>query len=144
MNPINGPGARNQRGATLIEGMLAILIFSIGILGIMGLHAASIRNTTDAQYRADASHLANTIISRMRLYDAGTVVTDFSSPSGTQYGQWLKDMAAANAALPGMGVNPPTIVFGGASGREITVTIFWQAGGDATVRQQIVHSQLDQ
>jgi type IV pilus assembly protein PilV len=144
MNPVNGPGARNQRGATLIEGMLAILIFSIGILGIMGLHAASIRNTTDAQFRAEASHLANSLIARMRVYDAGTVTTDFASPAGAQYTQWLADIATANETLPGMATNPPTVAFGGANGREITVSIFWQAGGDTAVRQQIVHSQLDQ
>jgi type IV pilus assembly protein PilV len=143
ITPGVGPAAR-ERGATLIEGMLAILIFSIGILGIMGLHAASIRNTTDAQYRAEASHLANSLIARMRLYDAGTVATDFASPAGTQYTQWLADLAAANATLPGMATNPPTIAFGGANGREMTVTIFWQAGGDTAVRRQVVHSQLDQ
>jgi type IV pilus assembly protein PilV len=138
-----GPAAR-ERGATLIEGMLAILIFSIGILGIMGLHAASIRNTTDAQFRAEASHMANSVIARMRVYDAGLVTTDFASPGGAQYTQWLDDVTAANATLPGMAANPPTIAFGGANGREITVSIFWQAGGDTAVRQQIVYSQLDQ
>jgi len=144
MNPVHRPGARGERGATLIEGMLAILIFSIGILGIMGLHAASIRNTTDAQFRAEASHLANGVIARMRVYDAGLVTTDFASPSGAQFTQWLTDLAAAKATLPGMAANPPTVAFGGATGREITVTIFWQAGGDTAVHQQIVYSQLDQ
>jgi type IV pilus assembly protein PilV len=84
---------RRERGATLIEGMVAILIFSIGILALMSLHALSIKNTTDAQYRSEASYLANGVLARIRLADPGTVVADFASPSGTQYTQWVTDVA---------------------------------------------------
>lgn len=132
---------RLERGASLLEGMIAILIFSIGILGLMTLYAASIKNTTDAQYRSEASYLVNSAIAKMRLHDAGTVTADFASPDGTQYLQWLADMAAANAALPGMGANPPTIIF---LGRQATVTVFWQARSDGALRRHRVETQLDQ
>jgi type IV pilus assembly protein PilV len=132
---------RLERGASLIEGMVAILIFSIGILGLMALLGASIKNTTDAQYRSEASYLANSVIAKMRLHDAGTVTADFASPGGAQYLQWLADMAAANAALPGMGANPPTIIF---LGRQATVTVSWQARSDGGLRRHMVETQLDQ
>ncbi len=136
------PGAgRRERGATLIEGMIAILIFSIGILAIMALHAASIKNTTDAQYRVEASHLANGVIAKMRLHDQGTVTADFASPGGAQYTQWLADLATINMTLPGMAATPPTIVF---AGRQVTVSIFWQAQSDSGTRRHAVDSQLDQ
>jgi type IV pilus assembly protein PilV len=132
---------RREGGATLIEGMVAILIFSLGILAIMALHAASIKNTTDAQYRSEAAYLANSLIAKMRLYDQGTVTADFASPGGAQYTQWLADVAAANAGLPGMATNPPTIAF---IGRRVTVTLFWQAQSDSGVRRHVVDTQLDQ
>jgi type IV pilus assembly protein PilV len=121
--------------------MVAILIFSIGILGLMALYSASIKNTTDAQYRSEASYLVNSVIAKMRLHDAGTVTADFASPDGAQYLQWLADIAAANAALPGMGANPPTIIF---LGRQATVTVSWQAQSDGGVRRHMVETQLDQ
>ena len=132
---------RLERGASLIEGMVAILIFSIGILGLMALYSASIKNTTDAQYRSEASYLVNSVIAKMRLHDAGNVTTDFASPDGAQYLQWLADIAAANVALPGMGANPPSIIF---IGRQATVTVFWQARSDGGIRRHMVETQLDQ
>ncbi len=132
---------RRERGATLIEGMIAILIFSLGILAIMGLHAASLKNTTDAQFRAEASHLANSVIAKMRLHDQATVTADFASPGGAQYTQWQTDLAATGMTLPGMAATPPTIVF---VGRQVTVSIRWQAQSDGTVRRLVVDSQLDQ
>ena len=54
-----------QRGYLLIEALVSILIFSTGILAIFSLQAASIQNSADAKYRADASFLANQIIGYM-------------------------------------------------------------------------------
>jgi type IV pilus assembly protein PilV len=132
---------RLERGASLLEGMVAILIFSIGILGLMTLYAASIKNTTDAQYRSEASYLVNSVIGKMRLHDQGTVTTDFASPNGAQYTQWIADIAAANATLPGMDTNPPTIDF---VGRQATVWVFWKARSDGALRRHMVETQLDQ
>jgi len=54
-----------QRGYLMIEALVSILIFSTGILAIFSLQAASIQNSSDAKYRADASFLANQIIGYM-------------------------------------------------------------------------------
>lgn len=45
----------SQRGIALIEGLIAILIVSVGILGIVGLQASMIRASTDAKYRSTAT-----------------------------------------------------------------------------------------
>jgi type IV pilus assembly protein PilV len=53
------PGLKSaQQGVILIEAMVAILIFSIGVLAIVGLQASMVKNTADAKYRADASNIA--------------------------------------------------------------------------------------
>ena len=61
--PTSSPHA--QQGATLIESMVAILIFSTGLLALMGLQATSISYSTDSKYRAEASYFADQIVGRM-------------------------------------------------------------------------------
>lgn len=54
-----------QRGVVLIETMIAILIFSVGVLAIVGLQASMIKNTDDSRYRAEASLIAQKRIGLM-------------------------------------------------------------------------------
>ncbi len=54
-----------QKGILLIEVLLSILIFSFGILGLVGLQAVSIQNSANAEARNTASALANDIVSQM-------------------------------------------------------------------------------
>jgi len=64
MNPNrNLPG--KQTGSILLEAMIAILIFSMGVLAIVGLQAAMVKNTADSKYRVDASYIAQQRIGRM-------------------------------------------------------------------------------
>jgi type IV pilus assembly protein PilV len=130
---------RNQTGVALIEAMVAILIFSIGILAIVALQALSMRNTTDAQFRAEASLLANSVIAEMRLANQATVATDFAT-GGAAYNTWKARVEAAATGLPDAVSNAPTIVF---NGRQVTVTLFWRAQSDSDVRRHIVDTQLD-
>lgn len=55
----------SQQGVVLVEAMIAILIFSMGVLAIVGLQAAMIKNTTDSKYRADAGYIAQQRIGLM-------------------------------------------------------------------------------
>lgn len=54
-----------QRGVVLIEALIAILIFSIGILGIVGMQANMVKNTSDSKFRADAAYIAQQRIGMM-------------------------------------------------------------------------------
>lgn len=58
MNRICFSSKSAQSGVALIEAMVAILLFSIGVLAVAGLQASMLRNTGDAKYRADASYIA--------------------------------------------------------------------------------------
>lgn len=59
------PSKDMQQGSVLLEALIAFLIFSMGILGVIGLQATSITNTMEASYRTDAAFLANQIIAQM-------------------------------------------------------------------------------
>jgi type IV pilus assembly protein PilV len=82
----------NQKGSMLLEVLIAILIFSFGILGIVGLQAASIKSVSDSKYRTDASFLANELVGRMWA-DRTAVVAGYGAPA-----DWLAHVAAT---LPG-------------------------------------------
>lgn len=48
-----------QSGVALLEALIAVLVFSFGILAVVGLQANAMRITTDAKMRIDASNAAN-------------------------------------------------------------------------------------
>lgn len=81
----------SQNGVVLLEALIALLIFSMGILALAGLQAAMIKNTSDNKYRADATFIAQERIGRMwadptNLANyAGTVVLPSTVlPNGTR------------------------------------------------------------
>ena len=47
-----------QSGVVLLEGLVAILIFTIGIIGLMSLQAAMVANTTESRNRIEAGYIA--------------------------------------------------------------------------------------
>lgn len=59
------PTPSSQQGVVLLEALIAILIFSMGVLAVVGLQAAMIKNTSDSKYRSEASYLAQRWIGRM-------------------------------------------------------------------------------
>jgi type IV pilus assembly protein PilV len=65
MKTLNIKLVKSQTGSVLLEAMIAILIFSFGILAISGLQGVMIKNTTDAQFRSEASYIAQQQIGKM-------------------------------------------------------------------------------
>lgn len=55
-----------QSGMTLIEALVALLVLSIGLLGVAALQMSSLRNTHAAHMRSQATALASDITDRMR------------------------------------------------------------------------------
>lgn len=56
---------RSQGGFMMIEVLIAILLFSIGLLGMIALQTATVQNATSAEYRTMAAGLANDIVTQM-------------------------------------------------------------------------------
>jgi type IV pilus assembly protein PilV len=56
---------KSQQGVVLLESLIAILIFSLGVLGIVGLQATMIKSTADAKFRSEASYIAQQQIGQM-------------------------------------------------------------------------------
>ena len=60
-----------QHGFTLLEVLIAIVVFSIGLMGIAGLQASGMRYTQDSQLRTIAIAQAETMADRMRADPVG-------------------------------------------------------------------------
>lgn len=125
--------AGSQRGAFLLEALIAILIFSLGVLGIVGLQARSLKAVGDAQYRGEAAFYAETLAGRMWAHDPTDVTTYFGS-GGAGFTAWSDQVTATASGLPGAATRPPEITFANlnsANGVMATIKIYWQAPGDA-------------
>jgi type IV pilus assembly protein PilV len=92
-------GGGRARGFMLLEVLVAMLIFMIGVLGIVGLQAAMTKAQTGSKFRADASFLAQRLIGSMWVDRAGLAnYTSAACSSHARCNEWLEDVARA---LPG-------------------------------------------
>lgn len=60
------PAGHRNRGATLIEVLISMLVLAVGILGLMGLQINGKRTTYEALQRSAAVSLAQDMVNRMR------------------------------------------------------------------------------
>lgn len=117
-------------GFTLIEVLIAVLVLAIGLLGLAGLQAASLRQSNSAYMRSQASILASDMLDRIRANRASALnnnydlaITD-SAPTVTAssplHDQDLNGWRAAVAAALPAGVGSVDV-----SGRVVTIVIRW-------------------
>jgi type IV pilus assembly protein PilV len=99
------PHPVHQDGIVLLEGLIAIVIFSIGILGIIGLQGAMITSAAEGRARAEASYIAQKRISQLWAdpnnlanYVVAAPGTDISQTSGLPKGRLITERATASAS----------------------------------------------
>jgi type IV pilus assembly protein PilV len=132
---------KTQSGVALLEALVGILIFSIGILALMGLQAQSIRNTVEAKYRNEAAYLANQIVGQMWVDRANLAQYDTGAGTSPNMTAWRARVANTLPRVVAAGTNSPTIVV---AGNQVTVTVFWQLpGSDSVLRQFSVVAQIN-
>lgn len=125
MTPRSLRTRRSDRGFVLLEALIALLIFSLAVLGLVGLQASMTRATSGAKYRADAAYLASDLVGLMwtdsrnlALYDAG---------SCTSHPPCQRWMARVRERLPtGVGSAEVSTTEPG----QVTVKVTWQAPSD--------------
>jgi type IV pilus assembly protein PilV len=130
-----GNRGRKQGGVMLLEVLIAILIFSMGILAVVGMQATAIKNVTDSKYRSQAAFLTNKLLSQMWT-DAGNISL-YNYPAGTttvppKLQNWLTNTAntGVNDLLPdaAAAANQPIVTVTGATanGAQVTIQVFWR------------------
>lgn len=73
-----------RRGFTLLEVLIAMLVFSLGLLGMAGLLIVSVKTNHSAYLRTQASFLAQSMADRMRANMPRVWTSDYDTgyPSG--------------------------------------------------------------
>jgi len=136
--------SRHSSGFGLIEVMVAILILSIGFLGLAGMVVRSLSTNGTAMARSVATVAAYSIQDAMRADQAnaltynGATVTANSCPTGTgsvaqlQLAQWCTELSnpVLNGATPATGAIQCATVPTGVS---CMVTISWDDSRNGTV-----------
>lgn len=110
---------RGQRGFTLLETLVALLIFSVGLLGVVALQARTIQLSVDGEDRNRAALLADEVVATM--WARGT--TSLSTAETTAWSTRVQ------GALPGA---TATVSAPDADG-VVTVSITWRPPSRAAV-----------
>nr|MBS0019732.1 type IV pilus modification protein PilV [Gammaproteobacteria bacterium] len=154
-------------GFTLIEVLVAMLVLSIGLLGLAGLHAAGMRNNHSAYLRSQASLLAYDLADRMRANLPSVATGSYDNPAspavdanckGTgcsvtamashDVAEWRADLAVRLPAGEGVVCIDSTPADGAdaaapecdAAGTQYTIKIWWDERRDGSPLQQFVTS----
>jgi type IV pilus assembly protein PilV len=149
---------RRDRGVSLVEALVALLVLSIGMLGIAGLFVESVRSSRSALLRTQAVNLVGDMADRIRAnataraaYDTGAYGgapgTHDCAPSPDGPGgrctlaQLAEDdlarwVAAVRAALPALEDAPPvsTVDYvapvGPGAPERYRITVSWREPGE--------------
>lgn len=77
------PRAARARGFTLIESLVALLVLSIGLLGIAAMQLASLQANNGAFQRTQATFLAQDMADRMRANRTAAINGEYDFEFGT-------------------------------------------------------------
>lgn len=125
-----------QTGAALLEALISLLLFSIGILGMVSLQGSAATSAAEAHYRSQASVAANRLLSLLWI-DRGNLAqyshfatsvacapggaaSPLSTP-GTAFSSWLVDV---QKSLPGTTANRVRVSVG--ADQSVRIAICWR------------------
>ncbi len=130
----NHSPSRQQSGSVLLEALIAILLFSFGVLALVGLQANMSKNVSHSKIRSEASFLANQLIGTMwndqpNLASYAVTSSGCTTTSNTNCTKWY---SAVTQTLPN-GNARVTIT----NTTEVDITLNWQLPGESPSSFQI-------
>lgn len=164
---------RSQAGSVLLEALIGILIFSLGILSMVALGATAVNVQADAQYRTEAMNLAERILSQIwtgvdRTQETinGVVMSVVSASSLNNYQHfsngencvftgsastmpavvdWVATLLPTGkpSPLPGSTAGRQQIKVVPANNNQVSITICWQTPSDNKVRHYTLVSYVN-
>ena len=101
-----------ERGGFLLEALVGILIFTLGVIGLFALQARAIGYTSDVQYRGEAAYLANAYISKMWAMPRPTLTVLFDNAGEAEYDAFAAavQLRLPGAAAPALAPNPTVTI----------------------------------
>jgi type IV pilus assembly protein PilV len=107
--------SRAQAGVALLEILVSVLLFSLGLLGLIGLQARAIGLSSDAEDRNRAALLANEVVAQMMLHGSATLPAE-------KLDKWKERVAEPTTGGLPAGVGEVEV-----DGIAANVTIKWRA-----------------
>ncbi|OFZ88431.1 MAG: type IV pilus modification protein PilV [Betaproteobacteria bacterium RBG_16_64_18] len=157
-----------QRGVFLIEALLGILIFSLGILSLVAMQTAAVSAQSDARYRIEAANLADQIagtiwlnldrtsaasiqtsLATFQLNTSGAIsgcaFTGGNPAASADVTAWVNTVTAAGTGLPGTTGSMLQITFNAAGGayNQVSVTLCWKTPVDTTPHRHTLVSFIN-
>ncbi len=130
-----------QSGSILLEALIAFLIFSMGVIALIGLQTAAFSDAAQSKYRMDAGFLTNQVISSMWA-DGVDQAPNYIVTAGVGGAKTEAWVAQVNNLLPGSDVSPPSIAVKDVSNEtgkmyEVVVTISWVPPRDTVTHRYV-------
>lgn len=122
--------ARRQRGVGLIEILIAVLLLSIGLLGLASLQMLSLQHSSSAALRSEAVGQSYDLLDRMRANRAQAIGGRYNLAFGdapTASDLAAADLASWKAALDATLPDGDGQVF--VEAQVVTITVRWQEPG---------------
>lgn len=144
-----------ESGMSLIEVLISILLFSFGVLALVGLQASTISYSRDAKYRADAAFLAEQIIGVMWADQRSNLASYAHNVSGTNCAfsggassnakvtSWIGAATTEGSVLgtlPGTTNSNLQIIIG--ANNLVTVRVCWKSPQDTAYHNHVAVSQI--
>lgn len=137
-NGASAPSSRTPaQGFVLIEVLIALLIFSIATLGLVGLQVSLKRATTSAQMRAEAAYLVQALIGTMWA-DAANLSSYRTCSSYAPCSTWLTKLqntlgssATADLEICTAATSCTNDTLGYKPVGQVSITITWTVPGEA-------------
>lgn len=161
-------GPELQRGVFLIEALLGILIFSLGILSLVAMQTAAVSAQSDARYRSEAANLADQIVNTLWLNlnrtsvatiqaslatfqlnatgaVAGCAYTGGNPAANADVTAWVNTVTAGGTGLPGAttAMQQITVNTAGGAYNQVTVTLCWKTPVDTTPHRHTLVSFIN-
>lgn len=130
---------QRSAGVSLVEVLVSVVVFSVGLLGSAGLMGASMRSTNTAYYRSQATVLADDILDRMRANVQAARDQEYDIDLGPSYAantgtmerydceEWVETLAATFPDGEGIVDVTPS--------GDVTITIQWDDGANTFTTQ---------
>lgn len=138
--PLRRPASARCRGFSMVEVLVALLVLSIGLLGIAGLQLTSVRANQSAYLRGQAVMLAQQALDRVRsnvgnaddyeIQLSGSAPASPTTQADRDLQSWLQDLARALPSGDGAIEVTPVNAAAPADGSEVSVTVTWDNNRD--------------
>jgi type IV pilus assembly protein PilV len=155
-----------QRGSFILEALIAILIFTVGILGLIALQGTAISTTTDTRYRVEANQFANRILSAIQGSVNRTSAAAFQAslnsfasqpgggdlPNGCTFtgaalsgvapgndivSAWRNDLNASGSRLPSADAQVQ-VTWGAGTANQVRIIVCWLQPGLPVARRHVI------